>query len=602
MVSVQILQDLEKAAAALGLEGVRPQLERPADISHGDYSSNIALVAFGKNQESRIKKQEFESPGKLAEALKTELEKLNIDGIQKIEVAGVGFLNFWLKNSSLVSQVNLLLEKKEKVFPETQSAKKIMIEYAHPNTHKEMHIGHMRTLITGEAIARILEAVGAKVFRVNYQGDIGPHVAKAMYGVGVLIKERGLTLDDVDKWSHKDKAHFLGEGYVRGNKDYEEKKSEIDALNSDLYHFVENEKSREESDVSKDEWEAYQRTRQWSLDYYDEFYERFYTTFDQFFFESQMVADGKKIVRSHIGDVFTEDQGTIVFKGEQYGLHTRVFITSAGHPTYEGKEMANAFAEHKVFPFDLKMHVVANEQKGYFQVIFKALELIDPETFKGKQIHISMGMVQLSDPSAGSGQSRKMSSRTGDILTVDWLIDQVKERAEALMKEGKAEDIEKIIEEVTIGAIKHSVLRVHTAQDAAFDIEKSVSLDGNSGPYLQYAYARTKSLLRKSANYSLQPTANGYYPKDYALNPEELVVLRTLFWFSDTVVQAAETLSPNMICAYLFDLSQKYNNFYEKHKIVGSDKEELRIWLTKAVGETIKIGLGLLGIKAPEKM
>ncbi|MBI4097118.1 MAG: arginine--tRNA ligase [Candidatus Levybacteria bacterium] len=620
-----IKQQIITAISEIAPEDLPVNLDHPVQEEHGDYASNIALIAA---------KYAKKPPMEIAESLaKQLLHKLSKD--IKILVAAPGFINFTLPENLLLEKMQATLAGEYAFQPGSKRVgKKVMVEYAHPNTHKEMHIGHMRTLITGEAICRLLEATGARVFRANYQGDIGPHVAKAIWGIKKIMAEKGLELAEVEGWTDKDKAHFLGEGYVRGSQEYEANKEEIDQLNSDLYVYIHRHSGkRSDSRISNNErsWTSqdddiaslYEITRQWSLDYYEDFYQRFYTTFDRLFFESEMVEAGKKIVNDNLGKVFVEDNGAIIFPGEKYGLHTRVFITQAGNPTYEGKEMANGFSEYETFPFDMKIHVVGSEQAGYFQVVFKALELIDPEKFKDKQHHISMGMVQLTD--------RKMSSRTGDILTVDWLIDQVKERIEKLVAEGKiaAEDRERVTEQVAIGAIKYSVLKVGTGQNVAFDIAKSVSLDGDSGPYLQYTYARTQSVLRKSQTPNSKSQINTKYKiqntKYQSLEPEELSVLRVLYRFDEVVTEAADTLSPHLLAGYLFDLAQKFNLFYQKHKILptspvilrtksekSSDRSftsvqddrvsEFRLTLTTAVGNTIKQGLDLLGIQAPEKM
>jgi arginyl-tRNA synthetase len=202
-----------------------------------------------------------------------------------------------------------------------------------------------------------------------------------------------------------------------------------------------------------------------------------------------------------------------------------------------------------------------------------------------------MGMVQLKD--------RKMSSRTGDVLTVDWLLDQIKERVEQLATEGRisSEDKDQTVEQIVIGAIKYSVLKVGTGQDAAFAIETSVALDGNSGPYIQYTYARTQSVLRKAEEFAVTGEA-----KDLA--PEERELLRLLSRFPEIVQEAAERLAPNVVCTYLFEVAQAFNLFYQKHQILKADDDAraFRLSLTAATGETVKKGLQLLGIKAPEKM
>lgn len=571
----ELQKRLEEIVKKLTKEKVEIQLTIPNDISKGDYASNIAF---------HLAKLLGRKPLEVAEEIVKEFG--NYAGIEYIEPAVPGFINFYLSKETLSNVLTSVLSAPEKVATSTKMQnKKIMVEFAHPNTHKEMHIGHMRTLITGEAVSRLLTSQGAEVFRANYQGDIGPHVAKALYGIEQIMKEKELSLDTVEEWSSTEKAHFLGEGYARGSKDYETAKEQIDEINTKLY-------KKEQGHY----WDLYQTTRQWSLDYYDEFYTRFYTKFDRLFMESQMHESGKKIVEEHVGTVFKRDpDGSIIFPGEKYGLHTRVFVTQAGNPTYEGKEMGNAYAEWEAFHFDKKIHVVANEQTGYFQVVFKALELIDPKKFKDKQYHLSMGMVQL--------VGKKMSSRTGEVLTVDWLIDQVKGVAGDLFKEGKVvgQDRDEALEEVTIGAVKYSVLKGGAGQNVVFDIEKSVSLNGNSGPYVQYAYTRTQSVLEKAESSNTQPQLS----KDYTPQNEELEVVRKIVHFPEIVENAAKLYSPNIVCEYLFELAQLFNNFYQKYRILNAgsaEEKEYRLALTKATGVILKQGLNLLGIEAPQKM
>lgn len=589
-------QKLREIVKKLTSEDVVLTLSIPKDISNGDFTSNVAF------QLSKILNK---NPLDTAQLLVKEFGNYAV--IEKIEAVQPGFINFYLSTESLSKSLQEVLKSPEKVATTKRlQNRKIMVEFAHPNTHKELHIGHMRTLTTGESLARILEANGAEVFRANYQGDIGPHVAKAMYGVEKMLKEQHLSLDEIEKWPYSQKAHFLGQGYARGSKDYEtDAKEEIDALNVALYKR------------DPQYQELYQLTRKWSLDYYDEFYQRFYTKFDKLFFEGDLDREAVKVVEANVGKVFTKDpDGSVIFKGEPYGLHTRVFLTKKGTPTYEGKEIALGFAEYAAFPFDMKIHVVASEQAGYFQVVFKALELIDPKIFEGHEYHLSMGMVQL--------VGRKMSSRTGDVLTVDELLDEVKEAASSQFKEGKLsqEEKQKVLEQVTIGAVKYSILRGSVAKNALFDIKESVSLDGNSGPYVQYAYTRTQSILRKAQSESMKPQLS----QDYPVLEDEKKLMQKIVQFAPTVEDAAEKYAPNMVCEYLFELSQMFNNFYQKYRILrdpskelsakskekstlsttryalSNDEQSFRLALTQGVGIILKQGLNLLGIQAPEKM
>lgn len=526
-------------------------LEHPAAEEHGDYSTNIAL---------KLKDKGLGTLKEVAETLKKRI--VLFYAVDKVQVEGPGFINFWLSKEWLVEN----LEREEK--NENLKGKKIMVEFAHPNTHKELHIGHMRTLITGEALARIFESCGAKVFRANYQGDIGPHVAKAIWGTSKLLEESKETWDEAQKLSLVEKARLLGQGYVRGNKDYEENKTEIDSLNKKLYN------------KDPEIWRIYLQTRMWSLDYYDEFYKRFYTKFDKLYFESEAAAPGKKIVLDNVGKVFTESDGAIIFDGERYGLHKRVFVTSDGNPTYEGKEMELVFAEFGDFPFDHIIHVVGSEQAGYFQVVFKAIEQLEPK-FVGRQHHLSMGMVQL--------VGKKISSRTGALVRVDELIDDVKNLLKPI------NDDKEILEAVTIGAIKYSVLKSSPLLNAVFDLEKSVSLEGDSGPYLQYTYARARSVLRKSQKTNSKVQINS----KIQFTNEELAILRYLYRFPEVVEMAARQYAPNLVCSYLFELAKRFNNLYNNCPILGND---LRLRLTVATAQVLKNGLGLLGIEALERM
>jgi len=454
--------------------------------------------------------------------------------------------------------------------------KKIMVEYAHPNTHKELHIGHMRTLIVGESLSRILEFSKANVFRANYQGDIGPHVAKAIWGIRQILQQNNQTLNDVNDISSSAKAHLLGKGYILGNEKYEQFKTEINDINNKLYEHA--------PDIQSD----YQTTRNWSLDYYHEFYQRFNTKFDKLYFESEMADLGKKIVQDNINKVFEQSQGAVIFDGEKYGLHKRVFITQAGYPTYEAKDMALAQVQYQDFTFDTIIHVVANEQAGYFQVIIKAIELLYPE-LKGKQYHLSMGMVDL--------VNKKMSSRTGDIITVDDLLDEIKSNLKTLSQS----DDNQVLEQTTLGAVKYSVLKVDPTANVKFDIKESIDLNGNSGPYIQYTYARAQSVLSKATNLK-NHNFSDYSDPNQKLNPEELSVLKKLIHFPETIIDSANNYSPSALCNYVYELAQTFNTFYNAHQIINSENEALRLALTASTAQVLKNSLTLLGIAAPEKM
>lgn len=588
----QLIKDSGVILKSLGYSPDRLEFEHPADLGHGDYATNVAMVLFKKfeirnSPSSRAQakgKFEIRTPLELAEIIANKWREMGLPKyVEKVEVALPGFLNVWLHFNYLVSQTGEVLRDKNNFGGgQTRANQKIMVEFAHPNTHKELHVGHMRTLITGEALARIFTATGAKVFRANYQGDIGPHVAKSIWGTQRILGERKMTWEEAEKMNLTEKAHLLGEGYVKGSQEYEANQKEIDELNNKIY--------QNDSLVIP----IYERSRRWSLSYYDTFYRRFYTKFDRLFFESEVFGPGKKVVEENVGKVFENSEGAIIFDGEKFGLHKRVFVTKEGNATYEGKDMALAPLQYQVFPFDLNLHVVANEQAGYFKVIIKALELLNPK-FIGKECHLSMGMVNLI--------GKKMSSRTGVILKVDDLLEEVKDLLKSLISgENLTKDEkEKIAEVLTIAAVKYSILKVNPEMNVAFDLEKSISLQGDSGPYLEYTHTRTQSVLKKAKSLKLKVESKIKTTPEQP-NDEETSLLKTVYRFPEVVEEATKQFAPNLICNFLFDLAQKFNLFYDKHRILGEPEEDFRLALTAAVGQVIKNGLNLLGIEALEKM
>lgn len=454
----------------------------------------------------------------------------------------------------------------------------ILIEYGHVNPLKEIHIGHLRTFILGESLSRLMESIGYKVFRANYQGDIGLHIAKAIWG----IKELGLPTQQL---SLEEKANFMGRSYAKGNEAYEQDpqaKQDIERINLDLYNKKEELR------------EVYSLARQWSLDYFEPIYKLLGIKYDRCFFESEVYERGKELVLENVGKVFEKDNGAVIFPGEKYahlpngqGLHNRVFVTSADNPTYEAKEIGLAMLEYEAFPYDLSVHVVAREQEGYFKVVIKAIERLFPD-LEGKKYHLSYGLVDL--------REGKMSSRTGNVVTVDDLVKVVSERVREVMKKGGLEIDQDVVQKVALGAIKFSYLKYSPAPDIVFDLEESVSLQGDSGPYVQYTNARIQSVLRKAPSFTSATQTQADF------NRQERLIARHLLYFAQVVEEAAVSYHPNLLAAYLVELSKLYNLFYQQCRIIGSDKEELRLVISQSVGQVLERGLKLLGIEAPERM
>ncbi|MDO8609089.1 MAG: arginine--tRNA ligase, partial [bacterium] len=539
-------------------------LETPSNNQFGDYSTPIAL---------QLSKQLKKNPLEIAQSIIDALPK--IDHIEKMEIMKPGFINFWINNTYLIQETNKILNNSIS-YPEFHlgKEKKIIVEFAHPNTLKLFHIGHLRNISTGESIVRILETVGNKVIRTNYQGDVGLHIAKCLYDI---LKHK----EDLNKLTTiNEKITFIGKMYSEGTKAYEtdeEAKKKVIEINGMIYQR------------NPEIMPLWEETRNWSLKYFDVIYKRLYSHFDRLFFESELYEKGVEIVHAAVKNgILEKSQNAIIFNGKKYGLDTRVFINSLGYPTYEGKELALAEKEFSEFgEVDKCIHVVTPEQTSFFKVTFKVEELLNEKKFKNKQYHLVYEWVNLKEG--------KMSSREGNIISADWLIDEAKKSILELFK-----CTEEVAETLAIASVKYSILKNGVSNAIAFDFKESISLEGNSAPYLIYTYVRTQSILRKSESNIKDPSKISL--KDCSL--EEMNIIRTLYRYPFIVEKAASNFSPNYIATYLFELAQQFNLFYQKYPILKGEKEitDRRLYLTKITGIILTKGLDLLGIKTVEKM
>ncbi|OGH37838.1 MAG: arginine--tRNA ligase [Candidatus Levybacteria bacterium RIFCSPLOWO2_01_FULL_38_21] len=569
---------------------VEIEISRPQDFSHGDYSTNVALTIFHKF------KEKFKNPVDLASFITNKLQK-KLPETDKIEVLKPGFINFFLSEKYLLQKIDQIASSKNYGKGDSLKSKKIMLEFADPNPFKEFHIGHLRNITLGECFARLLEYQGADLWRVNYQGDVGLHVARALYGL-LQISNLKSQISNLQKKPIGERSKFLGDAYARGAKDYEESdkaKKEIQEINLKIYRH-------QDPNLNK----LWEEGRGWSLDHFEDIYKRLGTKYKRYYFESEVAEPGKEIVLSHLrGGTFERHEGAVVFRGD----HTRVFITKEDYATYEAKDLALAKIKFEDFKYDKSIIITANEQIEYFKVVLEAMKKVFPELAK-KTIHESFGFVNLKEG--------KMSSRSGSVVTGEWLMSEAKKRLKTQFEKMDEETLEK----VAVGAVKYSMLKFSRTSDILFSFDESISLEGNSGPYLQYTYARTQSVLAKVKRQkskvkikiptSAKASAGRQNPK---LEKEELLVLRLLIHFSEITREAGENFAPNTLCNYLFDLSQKFNNFYQKVPILNPEVSignhprggregvrNFRLGLTFAVGQIIKTGLYLLGIKSPNKM
>lgn len=560
MVINEVQSLIQKAALKIGITG-EILVTVPTQKDYGDFATNIALKSA-----SILKKK----PIDIAQELIKNIEKGDL--ISEVKIIGPGFINIWVNPHVFIEEVKKLADNIF-IFPPFHfgAQKKVMVEFAHPNTHKLFHIGHLRNIATGETIVRILEAAGNKVIRGNYQGDIGLHIAKCLYG----IKS---SKTDINKYKTlHEKIEFIGKMYSKGSKLYETDqaaKAEIIKINKMIY------------DLDKQILPLWEETRRWSLEYYDSIYKRVYSHFDRLYFESEITRRGLEISNEiYKKGILEKSQGAIVFNGKKYGLDTRVFINSLGFPTYEGKELGLAEKEISDFgELDKIIHTVTPEQASFFKVTFKVEELIDEKKYKNKQRHLIYEWV--------NAKEGKMSSREGNIIEGNWLLDETKKKILSRFN-CKLETAEIL----AVASVKYSFLKNSLDNVVAFDFDESISVDGNSAPYLIYTYVRTQGILNKE---KLEDRTVA----KLKMNNDENQLLRKLNQYTAVVYESASKLSPNILATYLFELSQLFNLFYQKNPILKSDTDTkaVRIMLTRAVGNTVKNGLNLLGIKTVEKM
>ncbi|HRZ30181.1 MAG TPA: arginine--tRNA ligase [Candidatus Paceibacterota bacterium] len=581
----EIIKNLiTKSLAELNLSAVDFDINHP-ELTFGDYSSNVAMMLARTGNQGGLAKQEDKNPKDLAEAIKNKITEQADPNIKDVQVAGPGFLNFYLSDTFFQTSLQSILAEPE-AFGQTKdfADQKVMVEYTDTNPFKEFHIGHLMGNIIGETLSRLYLASGAEVKRACYQGDVGMNVAKALWGM--LKLEAETPQEDA---SLTEKIKFLGQAYALGAKEYEEgsesAKEGIIIINKKIY-------KRDDPKLNK----VYDLGRRWSLEQFETIYERLGTKFDYNFFESEVWPLAEKLVERGLAEgTFEKSEGAVVFHGEKYDpkLHTRVFINSKGLVTYEAKDLALAKTKHDKYPFDLSISITGHEQDAYFAVVLEVMKHVLPE-IAPKVKHLSHGILVL--------PTGKMSSRTGKVVTAENLIDQVREKVlEKIQdRELSAEEKDDIAEKVAVGAIKYSILKQGIGKDIVFDFDKSLSFEGDSGPYLQYTYTRALSVLNKAEISKLD-----FKELEVQLQklPASVVPLEHLLYRLPEVVESAYSeLAPQKLVTYLIEVAGAFNSFYAQNQIIGSEHEIYFLALTRATSIVLKNGLNLLAIPVLEKM
>ena len=542
---------LTKAFSDAGFELDSPlKIERPQDPSHGDWACTSAL--------SYAKKHGL-SPQEVAQKV---LEKISDPKVSSTAVAGPGYINITIAPDYYRQVLRGL-------FPnQVLEDQKWLVEHSSPNLFKPFHVGHLVNNAVGNSVARIIESSGAEVVRLSWPSDVSPGIAKAVWG----LFDKG--------WQDELTIERIGEAYAHGSTEYEkpEVKTEIDRINIALY----------KQELGK-EFELYAKGIKFSMEYLVDIFARLQTHIDGYIFESESEVKGKEIVNSHTPGIFEKSEGATIFRGSEYGLYDDVFVNSAGYGTYLCKDIGNIWHKFDRYgPFEKSLTVTDIEQKQHSQLVCKAAEMIDNE-WGMKTVFIQHGRLSLT--------SGKISSRQGNVPLAEDLLNDVKERVLEKMKDRLIPDNHRddIAEKVALGALRYAMLKSSRGKNIVFDFEKSLAFEGDSGPYLQYTYVRTASILKKTPDGAFaSPTLTGELP----------LVLRLLDRYPEVVEKSLDEFSPHHIAVYLFEVASAFNTFYAETKILDDTNPAyaLNLSITKTTGETLKNGLELLGIEVPDEM
>ena len=552
---------ITEALSDIGINDVAFTVEYPNLSEHGEYTTNAALIAG---------KQVGRNPRDLAATLKERVHEA-IKDIERIDIAGPGFLNMYMSRAFFTDTTESARAAGDRWgTTDSESKREILIEYTSPNLFKPLHVGNLVGNIVGESLTRLAEMHSATVRRIGYPSDIGLTVAKGVWG----LRKSGGNPEDIAA---------LGEAYRAGNAAYESDetaKREIEEINAVLYGSSDPElmRLRDTGKIT-------------SLTHITDLCDTLGTTFDTTIFESDAAPVGMDMVRNHIADgIFEEDDGAVIFRGERHGLHTRVFVNSAGLPTYEAKDIGNFSIKQERYPdWDVSLVVTGSEQREYFKVIIAAIREVFHLPAEKKMEHIATGFLTLPDG--------KMSSRKGNVLTGESILADLQEEAMKHAKGMRADDTETLGRQIAVGALKYWILRQRVGSDIVFDTQQAFSFEGDSGPYLQYTHARTRSVLEKADEAGIIPSVAVHPDTVYA--PE-----RPLYQFGDAVAISYLNRSPHHLVNYLVKLAGTFNSWYAHERIADPQDKHApyKVALTQSVGQTIRNGLWALGIPAPPRM
>lgn len=573
--------------------------------TRSEFVGNLTLVVFPFLKISHKKPEDTAQ----------DLGKYIKDNCQAIADYNVvkGFLNLVIDKKAwlgLLNEMNANEKFGEK--PVTENSPLVMIEYSSPNTNKPLHLGHVRNNLLGWSLAQIMEANGNKVVKTNIVNDRGIHICKSMlawlkYGNGETPETSGKKGD-----------HLIGDYYVAFDKHYREEVKTLKAqyMAEGMDEEAAEKKAKEESPLIKEahemlvKWEQndpevralWKKMNDWVYAGFDETYKALGVGFDKIYYESNTYLVGKKKVEEGLakGLFFRKDDNSVWADLTGEGLDQKLLLRSDGTSVYMTQDIGTAEMRFNDFPIDKMIYVVGNEQNYHFQVLSI---LLDRLGFKwGKElVHFSYGMVEL--------PNGKMKSREGTVVDADDLIaamiGDAKQTSEELgkFKDMTEEERNEIARIVGMGALKYFILKVDARKNMLFNPEESIDFNGNTGPFIQYTYARIRSILRKAQAEGIAIPAQ--LGENMPLNEKEIELIQKLNEFGAAIEQAGKDYSPSGIANYCYELTKAFNQFYHDYSILGADTEDekiVRLVLAQNVGKTLKNGMALLGIEVPERM
>ncbi len=581
--AVKELYSIEATDAQIQLQKTRPEFE-----------GNITLVVFPFVKAAR------KAPAQVANEIGEQLLASAGSPVAKYN-AVQGFLNLVINDAFWIKQL-AAVDADENYGKQPDRNQLMMVEYSSPNTNKPLHLGHVRNNLLGWSIAQIQEANGWKVVKTNIVNDRGIHICKSMlawlkFGNGETPKSSGKKGD-----------HLIGDYYVRFDKEYRKQVAEMVANGTD------EETAKREAPLMKEaqsmllKWEQgdkevrdlWAKMNSWVYAGFDETYKRMGVAFDKIYYESNTYLEGKSEVEKGLaaGQFYRREDGSVWADLTKDGLDEKLLLRSDGTSVYMTQDIGTAKLRFQDYPIDKMVYVVGNEQEYHFKVLSILLDRLG-FPFGKELVHFSYGMVEL--------PNGKMKSREGTVVDADDLMDKMVEDAREISKDkvntlqGITEDeANEIARKVGLGALKYFILKVDPRKNMLFNPEESIDFNGNTGPFIQYTYARIQSVLRKAAEEKLQITND-----NLQIAPKELSLIQRLCDYPAIVRQAGDDFSPAVICNYAYALACDFNSFYHDLSILNEPdtaKRVLRLILAKNVAKVIRSAMNLLGIEVPERM